>query len=213
MLLCVSSWAQSNILGGASPKLKKFLSDKPQAAKIFTNAISSAFSNRTVQLFYFYSEDDSTPWAYHFYPNQAGSPEVMLCVRENQTPLDEFITTLFEIENSKNEDNFTKISQDAYYGTISREQFAKDVLQYEFEATKDTRAILLALKLGKKETGNSYYYPRFLECPTNFDGFLSYSKNASTNRDVMKEYELKYDRVRKMYFDSNASSNSIAPKN
>jgi hypothetical protein len=214
MLLCVSSWAQSNsIVSEASPKLKKFLSDNPEAANVFTNAIANAFSNRTVRLFYFYSNDDSEARAFHFYPTMAGSPDVMLCIRENQTPLDEFITTLFETLNSKSESAFTELSQNAYSGTITREQFAKEILRYEFDATTNTRSILLTLKFGTNEITDSDYYRRFIECPTNFDGFLTYSKKASPDRDVMKEYELKYDWLRKMYLDSNSSSNSVAPKN
>jgi len=210
MLFCVSSWAQSNIVSEASPKLKKFLSDNPKAAKIFTNAISNAFSNRTVRLFYFYSNDDSEARAFHFYPNTAGCPNVMLCIRENQTPLDEFITTLFEILNSRNENAFANLFQDAYLGTKSREQFATEISRYEFEATKDTRSILLALKLGKREINESDYYRKFVECPTNFDGFLSYSRKVSPQRDAFTEDELKYDSLRKMYNESNSASNSPA---
>jgi hypothetical protein len=213
MLLSASSWAQeSNIVSAVSPKLKKFMSDHSEAAKIFTIAISSAFSNKTVRLYYFYSNDDSKARAFHFYPNTAGLPEVVLCVRENQTPLDEFITTLFETQNSKRENEFWKLCQDAGSGNISREQFAKEILQYEFEATKSTRATLLTLKFGKK-IHDSHYYRSFIECPTNFDDFLSYSKKVSQDRDVTKEYELKYDSLRKMYIDSNSSSNSVVPKN
>jgi hypothetical protein len=107
MLLCASSWAQqTNIVSAASPKLKKFISNHPEAAKIFTNAISSAFSNKTVQLYYFYSDDESEARAYHYYPNTVGMPEVIVCVRENQSSLDEFITILFETLNTKQEAGF-----------------------------------------------------------------------------------------------------------
>ena len=212
MLFCVSSLAQSNsIVSETSPKLNKFLSDNPDAAKVFTNAIANAFSNKTVQLFYFYSNDESQARAFHFYPNTVGSSDVMLCIRENQTPLDEFVTTLFETLNTKNESAFAELSQNAYSGTITKEQFAKGILQNEFEATKNVHSILLELKLGTNEVNESYYYGKFVECPTNFNGFLTYTKKVSQNRDVMKEYELKYDSLRKMYFDS--LSNSVAPKN
>jgi hypothetical protein len=213
MMFCVSSWAQSsNIVNEASPKLRKFLSDNSVAEKFFTNAIANAFSNRTVQLFYFYSDDESVARAYHFYPNTVGSPDVMLCIRENQTPLDEFITTLFETLNTKNETAFTELSQNAYYGKITKEQFAKEVLRNEFEATKSVRSILLALKFGTNETSDAYFYDMYIKCPTNFDDFLTYSKKVS-KRDIMKEYEIKYDSFRKMYFDSISTSNSVAPKN
>jgi hypothetical protein len=216
MLFCVSSWAQSsNVVSEVSPKLNKFLSDNPAAIKILTNAISSVFSNRTARLLYFYSNDKSEfeARAFHYYPNVVGQPEITLCVRENQSPLDEFIAILYETLNSKGEPGFTKLSQDAYYGTISREQFAKEVRRYEFEAIKITQAALNTLKFSKKEINGSFYYRRFIECPTEFADFLTYSKKISPNRDLDKEYELQYDSLRKMYFDSNSTSNSVAPTN
>ncbi len=213
-LLCAPSWAQSsNATSEVSPKLKKFLSDNPQVANLFTNAVSSASSNRTIQIFYFYSDNESEARSFHFYPNAAGLPEVMLCVRENQTPLDEFITVFFEIQNSKRENYFQNLEQEAYYGTISREQFAKEVLQNEFQATTNVRSTLLSLKLQTNDIVNSDYYQSFKECPTNFEGFLKFSKEASPDRDVMKEYESKYDSFRKMYPDANSPSNFAAQKN
>jgi len=209
ILLCVSSLAQSNIFSEASPKLKNFLSENPEAAKVFTNAIANAFSNRTVRLFYFYSDDESVARAFHFYPNTVGTPDVMLCIRENQTPLDEFITTLFETLNTKKESAFAELSQNAYFGKITKEQFAKGIIRNEFEATKSVRSTLLTLKFGTNEIREAYYYQKYIECPTNFDDFLTYSKKVS-QRDAMKEYELKYDSLRKMYNDSNSASNSPA---
>jgi hypothetical protein len=213
-LLCAPSWAQSsNVASEVSPKLKKFLSDNPQVAKLFTNTISTVSSNRTIQIFYFYSDNESEARSFHFYPNTTGFPDVMLCVRENQTPLDEFITVFFEIQNSKGENYFQNLEQEAYYGTISRERFAKEILQNEFQATTNVRSTLLSLRLPTNDIVNSDYYQSFKECPTNFEGFLKYSKKASPDRDVVKEYESKYDSLRKMYLDSNSPSNSVAPKN
>ena len=208
-LLCASSWAQqSNIISGVSPKLKKFISNYPEAAKIFTNAISDAFSNKTVRLYYFYSNDESEVRYLHYYPNTVGLPEVALCIRENQCPLDEFIGILYETINSKNESAFTKLSQEAYLGTISKEQFSKHILQYEFEAGTSTRAALLTLKLRKAETDESDFYHSFTECPTNFDDFLPFCKKVYPQWRGDKDYEIKYDSLRKMYSDFNSASNS-----
>jgi hypothetical protein len=211
ILLCAWAGAQENsILSEASPKLKKFISDHPEAAQIFTNAISSAFSNKTVRLYYFYSDNKSEAPAFHYYPNSVGLPDVAICVRENQSSLDEFITILFETLNSKNENGFRNLWGDAYSGTISREQFARKTLQYEFEATETTRALLLKLKFRKEEIDASYYYRKFADCPSKFEDFLSYSKRISPHRDALKEYEIKYDELRKISDTSNSTSNSPA---
>jgi hypothetical protein len=210
MLLCASSWAQdNNILSTVSPKLKKLISDYPEASKVFTNIISNTFSNKTVRLYYFYSDDESEERAFHYYPNTVGLPEIVLCARENQTPLDEFICILFETMNTKNESGFAKLFEAAHSGSVSREQFARDILQYEFEATKNIRTLLLTLKFGNKETIDSYYYSRLINCPNEFESFLEYSKKVSPHRDAFKNYELYYDSLRK----TDNVSNSPASKN
>jgi len=213
MLLCASSWAQdNNILSTVSPKLKQLVSHYPETLKVLTNALSNAFSNKTVRLYYFYSDDESEARAFHYYPNTAGLPEIVLCVRENQKPLDEFASILFETLNSKCEGGFAKLFQDASSGAISREEFAREILQYEFEAIKNTRDLLATLKFGKKDINESYYYGRFIECPNEFENFLLYSKKVSPRRDAFEEYELKYDSLRKMNGDLNSFSNSPASK-
>lgn len=191
---CVGSWAQNTFESHLSPKLRQFLIEHPGAMNALTNSVSEAFSNRTCSVLYFYKENSSEARAYHFYPNTIGLPDVMLCVSEQQKPLDEFITLLFEALNSRGEARFTELSNAARSGTVSRSQFAREILRQELEATKSTREIVLKLKLGKKE--KTEFYRIFAECPNDFDPFLAYSKRIG-NRDVVKEYETKYDQLRK----------------
>jgi hypothetical protein len=186
-----------------SPKLRQFLSDHPLAAKTLTNTISKVFSNRTVDLFYFYDDDDHTkPPAYHYYPHKPGNAEVIICVRENQAPLDEYLCLLFESLNSRSEANFVKLTQEAREGKISRDAFAREILRSEFTASLDTRTAMMNLNLDKSDTIGSYYYKRVLNSPGKFDDFLLYIKKDS-KRDVFKEYQEKYDEIRKKSAQSN----------
>jgi hypothetical protein len=121
--------------------------------------------------------------------------EVFICVRENQQPFDEFSSLLFEILNTRNEARFLKLTDDAKAGKVSRDEFARGILRSEFDAIQDTKTSLIALKLDKSATAGSYDYPRYLNCPSKFDDFLSYAKKVS-KRDVFKEYQEKYDELR-----------------
>ena len=213
VLSCSVSWAQEHyILDTISPKLRKFLTDKPAASKVFTNALLEAFSNNTVSLFYFYSNDESQAKAFHYYPNNAGLANVFICVRENQTPLDEFISLFFETLNTKGQGQFAKLTQEAIAGTISRTEFAKEVSKVEFESMRKTQALLISLKFSKKETAQSYFYRRVVECPTEYEEFELYCNKVSPHRDSIKEYELQYDLLRKMSEDSTPQTNSIPQK-
>ncbi len=197
ILICSSSWAQeSKLLSNLSPKLGKFLADHPTAMKTLTSALADAFSGRTYGLYDAYSDDESEARAFHFYPDTPGLPDVLICVRENQLPFDEFASMLFEIVNSKGENQFAKLCQQAKAGSISRSDFAREILKVEFGATKTTRDLIAALKLDKKEMAQTHYFSKFMECPNTFEDFLTYPKEDSHHRDVLKEYESKYDALR-----------------
>jgi hypothetical protein len=201
--LCSSSWAQqSNILSTVSPKLRTFLGGRPAAAQTLTAALSSAFTNKTVRLFYFYPDKESEPRAFqprafHYYPNMVGIADVLICVAEDQDPLDEFISILFETLNTKGETRFAKLDEDARSAKISRAEYAREKVKVEFEAEKSTRDLLVALKLSKKETAGSVEYGLYLGCPDNFEDFLPYLKTVSRHGNVFQAYELLYDSLRK----------------
>jgi hypothetical protein len=203
MMCSSSSWAtESNLLSATfSPKLRTFLTANPAAFKAMTNALFDTFSNRTFQIFYFYSDDESTARASHFYPNQEGLAQVVISARENQDPLDEFISVFYETINSRGETQFGKVLQDARSGILSRDDFARAILKLEFDAVRKTRDAIKALKFSEKETSKSHYYRVFVECPDNFEESLAYSKKISPTRDAFKEYQLKYDAYRKAYKD------------
>lgn len=191
-------WAdQGTLESRLSPKLRQFLEPRPAALKALITSISEAFSNRTYWVTYVYSDDDSEARAFHYYPNTIGLPDVIICLRENQQPLDEFITLVFEVRNSTGEKRFREITDGAKAGKLSKDQFVRGILQQEFEAIKSTRDSLLILKPSEKEKNSSYYYLRYSECPNDFEGFLSYTKRVSRKRDPVKEYEEQYELLRK----------------
>lgn len=203
--LCSSSWAQhTNLLSTVSPKLKSFLAHSPAAAQTLAKAISDAFTNKAVRLFYFYPNtqpDRSTfePLAFHFYPNLTGMPDVLICVAENQAPLDEFISILFEALNTKGDDRFAKLDEDARSGIISRPEYAREKLKVEFEAEKNTRDLLRALKLSKAETAGSHEHALYLGCPDTFEAFLPYLKKVNRHGDIFEAYQSLYDSLRKQH--------------
>ena len=179
----------------ASPKLRQFLAKHPEASKSLTNSLYQAFGHKVVQLYYFYSDNDAVPRASHYYPTESA---VGIIIRENQQPSDEFICLLFELLNSGGEKQFKELFRKAESGEISRTNFAQEMLKVEFTAAKTTRDLLRTLKFGKKEIAESYYYNRFIDCPDEFNNFVDYCRRVSSpNRDPIKDFEEKYDGLRK----------------
>jgi hypothetical protein len=195
VFLCASCLAQdSNLLSAASPKLRQFLADHLEASQALSNVLAEAFATRTVRLYYFYSDNESVARAFHYYPEKS---VVGIMMRENQQPCDECMCLIFEMLNSEGEKRFGQLEEKAKDGTVSKEGFVREVLRQEFQAVKKTQALIGQFKLSQKEITESYYYDRFIRCPSEFDEFLSYKTKVSPKRADLKGYYQIYDSLRK----------------
>jgi hypothetical protein len=188
---CFPSQAEEvQILNMVSPKLKEFLLEHSVELKCLTNALSQAFTDRKLELFYYYSDDESTPRSFQSYPSES---VVSITIRENQQPVDQFICLLYEVMNSESEERVGKLCRMAQTKDISRTTFAHDLLKMEFDTLKKTRDLIRSLNFSKKDISASFYYESFMKCPDNFEAFLTYEKTLSSNYDPLANYELEYD--------------------
>jgi len=181
-----------------SPKLRGFLNHNAGATQLLDQVLGEAFTNRTFQIYYVYSP--SQPLACHYYTEANG---VVIAIREDQLPMDEYLCLVYESLNSENKADFEALCHRAELGTISKTDFAQEILRGEFKSAKKAKILIGQVKFLKKETSNSYYYKRFIDCPDRFEDFLASIKTDSTDgQDPIKGYEMKYDLVRKQYSDA-----------
>jgi hypothetical protein len=207
LCLCAPLLAQrDDVTTTVSPKLRGFLDHNPKAFQVLTNALRESFTNKAVQLYYFYSTNESLARALHSYPSES---DVSIYVRENQQPVDEYICFLYETINARREMRFRQLSEQAESGHISRHDFAIEVNKAEFNAVKMTRDLLAGLKFSKQEEAESYYCKRFRDCPNDFEGFLSYIRKVSPQRNVMADYEMKYDSLRKRAIEQQPAKGTV----
>lgn len=193
ILLSTSCSAEADgVLKMVSPKLKLFLADHSAASRQLVVAISESFTNRTVQLYYFYSDDETRPRALHYYPDES---VVGIAIRENQEPCDEYICLFFEVLNSQGEKRFKDLAEQAKAGIVSKKDFVRGIMRQEFQAVMRVRGLLADLKLSAKEKITSYYFKKFADCPDDFEAYLAYKPKGVT-RDPIKEYEQSYDSLR-----------------
>jgi hypothetical protein len=204
--LGVSSRARdTELLDMASPGLKSFLIKRPNEFQCITNALSQAFRDKTFKLFYFYTGDQSAAKSFQTYPSDS---TVNICIRENQEPVDQFICLLFETKNSEGKGRFLELVDEAEVGKISKQAFARGLVEKEFIAIKKTRDILKKLKLNKRDISASSYYISFIECPDKFNDYLAYVRKISSNYDPLAGYEADYDEVRA---NGQSADHAVAP--
>lgn len=184
----------TNIFSVMSPDLRQFLATHPGASESLSNTLSEAFAGRSIQLYYFYSDDQNVARAFHYYPDASS---VGIVIQENQQPSDQSICLIFEMLNSEGEKQFQALSEQAQAGTISKTNFVIGILRQEFEAVQRMKALLPHFKLSKLEMAKSHYYMLYLDCPNTFDGFLSYSKHLWSSGKYVSDrivyYEQQYD--------------------
>jgi hypothetical protein len=194
LFACAPSEAQQTNTVEVSPKLREFLVKHPIAHQALTNVLLEAFSNRTVQIFYFYTSDASAAKAAHYYPTRS---TVFMTICENQPVVDEFIMIVFESLNSEAEPAFLALFEKARSGEVSKAEFAREMIKIEFKAMKRTRDLLPTLKFSKSEKSKSGCYDKICNCPDNVEDFPAYvEKNSTRQRNAIKEYEDKYDLLR-----------------
>lgn len=195
LLLCSNALAQkSEWLSHFSPGLRSFLTIHPGDFQALTNILSEAFTNRYVRFYYFYTEDESVPIAGHFYPD---TWNVFIVIKANQAPVDEFLEVIFESINSEGEQHFNELASEARAGTITKTTFALEAIKQEFLALKRTRDLLNKMTLTQKEISTSSEYTKIRGTPDRFEDFLLYLKSVDSSRkDLIKEYESKYDLMR-----------------
>ncbi len=187
----------TNLLLACSPKLRTLLAAHPESFTAFTNACCLASRTNSVGLLYFYSEHDSVARGRSLYPHTASMADVIIFVRENQEPWDEFVCVVGELLNTLSRSQFEELLARARAGTISRNDFPREINRVEFERTiLPLRDLLARMKLTEKEKARSYFYPKSLGCPDDFEAYLSYQKKTSPHRDLTKQYQEEYDQLR-----------------
>ena len=192
---CLLCRAQgTNVYGMMSPKLSQFLTTHTGASELLSNVLFEAFAGRSVQLYYFYTDDTNMARAFHYYPDESS---VGIVIEENQQPSDQCICLIFEMLNSEREKQFQAFYQEAQAGNISRTNFAIGILRQEFGTVERMKALLHHFDLSKTEMAEPNYYKSFTDCPDTFDGFLSYSQKLwPKGNDRMTFYEQQYDYLR-----------------
>lgn len=177
-----------------SPKLTHFLAEHPGISVTLSNALSEALSGRALEIYYYYTDNESAPKAHHHY--MGDSSTVGIFVRENQPACDECISVLFEAVNSKGEKRFRELWEAAKSGAISKEAFVTETLRQEFEAVKRTQSLLAQFRLTDEEVARSQSYSQFANTPNGFKEFLDQVEEQSQGTTRIA-YEQLYDRIRR----------------
>ena len=116
-----------------------------------------------------------------------------IAVRENQHPLDEYISILFEILNSANEESFSKLARDAERGKVARSEFPLKALAIEHRTVSQTRDLIRTVPLEEADIVDSQLYYSFLKSPDGFDEFVAYVQSNQGRRNALQEYSNQYD--------------------
>jgi hypothetical protein len=190
IVICFGAQAQNSF----SPELTKFLLNHPATSLVLSNTFAETSFTHKVEIYYYYTVDESTPKAHHNYLGESSTLGIFVC--ENQPACDQCICILFELLNSKGEKRFRELWALAESGGISKENFAKEILRQEFQAVRETQNLIQKFDLKPEDVAKSKSYTQFMQSPNDFETFLAYSQKLSQGGD-QKAYEELYDKIRK----------------
>jgi hypothetical protein len=178
-----------------SPKVREFIEHHSEVNELLTDAFREATTNRTMRVYYFYTEDVTVPPAFHSWTFSASN--FVIFVRENDWPVDELTGIFFELINSQRDDKVQAIVQRAALGRIGRQDYVVAIAKEEFAAAPKLQAFLNRLRLSKQEMAECRDYQFFAGAPMDFETFMSHMKEASLKgRNYFGFYEEQYDAIR-----------------
>lgn len=176
-----------------STALKALLATNAPSRKALDKVISELPTGTELRLTYFRSASESEPLSTHgYFPSG-----IIVSLRADQQPWDEFICLYFEIANSLSRKRFEALVDEAKSGAIARDKFPIEGLRIEFAAVKRTRDVIKSLSISTDEQLASYSYTRLSGCPDNFDDFLAYRQRVSPKRDPIGFYKELYDKLQR----------------
>src|ERR1700733_13041502 len=122
-LLCTSTKAQDTF----SPQLIHFAESHPQGSNILmTEIIKTEHSSGNIQIFYFYTYDESVTTAHHnMFENGSGAA---IFIRGGRPVVDEYLDILFEVLNMSGDKRFKELYQQAKMASISQTNFVTEIL-------------------------------------------------------------------------------------
>ena len=176
-----------------SASLKAFLSTNAAMRKALDGVISELPSGSALHLKYAPSASGSVARATHGY-DESG---IIVSLAADQQPYDEFIGLYFEIANSISRKSFEALMEEARAGTIAKDKFPFEILRIEFRAVKRTRDVIRSIAISAEQQRTSYFYPRFSDCPDDFDAFLAYRKRVSPKRNPIDDYKQLYEKLQR----------------
>jgi hypothetical protein len=104
------------------------------------------------------------------------------------------VTLVIELEHAKGDNHFTAISRMAYFGQMSREDYARSMTHVEFQSVQRAREFFKRHPLPSSEAGSSYNW--LLRFPTEFSDYLkSFSESDSRNVNLLEHYRQSYDKL------------------
>jgi hypothetical protein len=119
-------------------------------------------------------------------------------IRVSKSPFgsgsDKCVTLLIELEHAKGDNRGTAIRRMAYFGQMSREDYARSMTHIEFQSVQRAREFFKQHPLPPSEGGSDYKW--LLQFPTEFSEYLK-SLSGSDDPDVnlVEYYRQSYDKL------------------
>jgi hypothetical protein len=106
---------------------------------------------------------------------------------------DKCVALVIELEHAKSNNESIAIARMAYFGQMSREDYARSMTHVEFQSVQRARTFFKQYPLPPSEVGS--YYIRYLRYPTEFSDYLrSFSDSDDPDINLVERWRRDYDK-------------------
>jgi len=129
-------------------------------------------------------------------PDAGNPPFIRLSAGTELTPVDRWAALVFEMHNLEGgHERFVDLTDRAAKGLLGGEQYAKDCVEVEFDALKETAAFLRANPLPESAHGRDTLYKQHLQDPGTFEKYWKEGHVKNERAGNYEHYLNHYQRV------------------
>lgn len=142
-----------------------------------------------------WENEEPTEVAAQFRPPSDGKPGCVQVTKDSSVSAsDKCVMLVVELEHARNDKRGNAIHRMAFYGQMSREDYARSNAHLEFQSVQRAREFFRQHPLPPSKT--SSYYNGLLRFPTEFSDYLkSLSDKNNPNPNLVEYYRQEYDKL------------------
>jgi hypothetical protein len=193
--------AQTADLAFGHAQLEQFMQDRPEVRPVLIKEV--ALRNQLEKGFgglvtgfrvYWDNREPEVRYADYRLRQDKEPARVRVSKAEFRSGSDKCVSLMIELEHAKRDNLFTAYRRMAYFGHLSREDYARRMTYVEFQSAQRAREFFKQHPLSPSHAGSNYKW--LLQLPTEFSDYLkSFTDGDGPDVNLVESWRQDYDKL------------------